>query len=146
MKISVTDQVAINIIEQVSCKFVKFVGKKKRGQNSLVNSFHLYRLQEADEGFAVGRGQCPELLRRLVGVALGTVAVPHDGLFVRRGSEVVHLIVAAGADGLQALAPKRGGAAGIGTHSAAKQVEVVLQEVRVGPDGLIGKLDRKSVV
>ena len=51
----------------------------------------------------------------------------------------MHLIVAAGADGLQALAPKRGGAAGIGTHSAAKQVEVVLQEVRVGPDGLIGK-------
>ena len=27
-EISATDQVAINIIEHVSCKFVKFVGKK----------------------------------------------------------------------------------------------------------------------
>ena len=29
VKIRATDQVAINIIEHVSCKFVKFVGKKK---------------------------------------------------------------------------------------------------------------------
>ena len=28
VKIRATDQVAINIIEHVSCKFVKFVGKK----------------------------------------------------------------------------------------------------------------------
>ena len=34
VKIRATDQVAINIIEHVSCKFVKFVGKKSeiRGQ------------------------------------------------------------------------------------------------------------------
>ena len=31
VKIRATDQVAINIIEHVSCKFVKFVGHKNQG-------------------------------------------------------------------------------------------------------------------
>ena len=31
VKIRATDQVAINIIEHVSCKFVKFVGHKNEG-------------------------------------------------------------------------------------------------------------------
>ena len=36
--IRATDQVAINIIEHVSCKFVKFVGKKSeiRGQKEII--------------------------------------------------------------------------------------------------------------
>ena len=38
VKIRATDQVAINIIEHVSCKFVKFVGKKSeiRGQKEII--------------------------------------------------------------------------------------------------------------
>ena len=38
VKIRATDQVAINIIEHVSCKFVKFVGKKSeiRGPKEII--------------------------------------------------------------------------------------------------------------
>ena len=36
VKIRATDQVAINIIEHVSCKFVKFVGKKNRGLKKFI--------------------------------------------------------------------------------------------------------------
>ena len=65
VKIRATDQVAINIIEHVSCKFVKFVGKKSeiRGQKEIIraikNQLKAYNIIYYAENLKPRHGNAP---------------------------------------------------------------------------------------
>ena len=100
-------------------------------------------IDELHDGIAVLLAEVAEFLHGPAGVALA-VAVPHDGFDDVAGAAVVQTVGGAGADGGEAAAPQRGGAAPAGAD-VVLHVQLVLDHVGVGPYLLVG-IARQTLV